>query len=171
MADINPILLIAVMSGVLLAVLFVVGLIPMLVSRRWNKHRAQTVSKWEAEGVTFRRGPVGGQFGGLESMGVSRVVRGIGFVALTDKDLRVTRATAPAAEWRIPLKKMKSVTIQPAFMGHRGKSPFIVVRFVKDGKKDRLGFQVGEFEAWANDVAREAGLAVKNELDHEGGSA
>jgi hypothetical protein len=133
------------------------------ITRRWNRHRAETVSKWEAEGVQFLRDPIGGQFGGLESMGVNRVVRGIGFVALTGHDLRVTRA-APSATWCIPFRQIKSVTLRSAFLGKRGdKIPFIVVRFVKDGQADKLGFQVKDFETWAGDLAQAAGVSLKDQ--------
>ena len=132
------------------------------VSRRWNKHKAATVGQWEAEGIEFVRGPVGGQFGGLESMGAKRVIRGVGFVVMTDKDLRVTRAT-PAATWCVTYKQIKGVTIQPSFLEHQGKTPFIVVRFVKDGQADKLGFLVKGFEEWADDLAEAAGVSLKDQ--------
>ena len=135
------------------------------VSRRWNRHKAATVGKWEAEGLEFIRGPVGGQFGGLESMGANRVIRGIGFVAMTTKDLRVTRAT-PEGAWFVTYKQIKGVIIQRSFLGHTGKkTPLIVVRFVKDGKKDKLGFQVKNFEEWAEDLADAAGVSLKDQRD------
>jgi hypothetical protein len=137
-------------------------LVRYVITFRWNRHKARTVSKWEAEGIEFRRGPRGGQFGGLESMGMKRVIRGIGYVALTGHDLRVTRAV-PSAAWCISYKQIKSVTIQPSFLGEAGKSPFIVVRFVKDGQADKLGFKVKEVEEWAEDLAEAAGVALKDQ--------
>jgi hypothetical protein len=75
--------------------------------------------------------------------------------------LRVTRATPPGA-WCITYKQIKGVTIQPAFMGHTTqKTPFIVVRFVKDGKKDKLGFLVKNYEEWAKNLAETAGVNLK----------
>ena len=68
MSEINPVLLVIggiVVTGIIL-VLF--QLLTHTISRRWNKHKAETVDKWEAEGIEFVRGPSGGQFGGLESM-------------------------------------------------------------------------------------------------------
>lgn len=133
-----------------------------LVARRWNQHKAATVGKWEREGIEFVRGPAGGQFGGLESDGSKRVVRGIGFVVMTETDLRVTRAQPPGI-WCITYKQIKGITIQPAFMGHRAKkTPFIVVRFVKEGQKDKLGFQVNNFETWAEELAEAAGVSVRD---------
>jgi hypothetical protein len=134
------------------------------VSRRWNRHKAATVGKWEIEGLEFIRGPVGGQFGGLESMGANRVIRGIGFVAMTTKDLRVTRAT-PEGVWCVTYKQIKGVTIQPAFLGHKGKTPFIVVRFVKGGKTDKLGFLVKDFETWAEELAKAAEVSLKDQRE------
>jgi hypothetical protein len=137
------------------------GLFKFLVARRWNKHKADTVDKWEAEGIEYVRGPAGGQFGGLESMGEKQIVRGVGFVVMTENDLRVTRATPPGT-WCVTYKQIKGVTIQPAFMGHTTqKTPFIVVRFVKDGQKDKLAFLVKNYVEWAEELAETAGVNLK----------
>ena len=121
----------------------------------------QTLILLKAEGIEFVRGPAGGQFGGLESTGEKRIIRGVGFVVMTRNDLRVTRATPPGT-WCITYKQIKGVTIQPAFMGHTTqKTPFIVVRFVKDGKKDKLGFLVKDFAEWAEELAETAGVNLK----------
>jgi hypothetical protein len=149
---------------IFIIVAFLFWLFNFLVSRRWNRHKAATVGKWEAEELEFIRGPVGGQFGGLESMGANRVVRGIGFVVMTTKDLRVTRAT-PEGVWCVTYKQIKGVTIQPSFLGHKGKTPFIVVRFVKDGKPDKLGFQVKNFEEWAEELAKTADVSIKDQRE------
>ena len=144
MNEINSadIIIIGVIIFVVILVLF--RLLIKNISRSWNRHKAETVDKWEEEGVEFIRGPKGSQFGGLESMGVHKVIRGVGFAAITNKDLRVTRSV-PSEIWSIPLKQIKKITIQPAFMGNRSKkTPFIVVRFKQDGKTDKLGFQVKE---------------------------
>lgn len=138
------------------------GFFRLTVARRWNRHKAETVSRWEAEGVQFVRGPVGGQFGGLESMGAARVVRGIGLVVLTGHDVRVTRAT-PSAAWIIPFRQIKSVLLRPEFLGKTGqKTPFIVVRFVQGGQADRLGFQVKDYMEWAQALADAAGVPLKD---------
>lgn len=135
------------------------------ISRRWNKHKAETVDQWEAEGIQFRQGPVGGQFGGLESMGVKRAITGIGFMALTDKDLRVTRATPPQV-WCISYKQIKGVTLQRTFLGKQSKkTAFIVVRFKQGGKADKLGFQVREAEVWAEELARYARVSLRDERE------
>jgi hypothetical protein len=148
---------------VLIGIVALFWLFRFSVARRWNQHKAETVGRWEAEEVEFVRGPVGGQFAGLESTGVNRVIRGIGFAVMTDKDLRVTRAT-PSGTWCVTYKQIKGITIQPSFLGHTGKkAPIIVVRFVKDGKKDKLGFQVKDFEAWAEDLAEAAGVSLKDQ--------
>ncbi len=147
---------------ILAAVLVIYWLPRLIMARRWNQHKAKTVRQWESDGVEFVRGPVGGQFGGLESMGAKRVVRGIGFAALTDKELRVTRA-APSAEWWVPFKQIKGVTLQPDFLGQTShKVPFIVVRFVKDGQADKLGFKVNDYQAWAKDLAKAAHVSLKS---------
>lgn len=130
-------------------------------TRRWNRHKAETVGKWAAEGVEFVRGPKGCQFGGLESMGIHRMVRGIGFVALTAGDLRVTRSTPPGV-WIINYRQIKKVTIQPAFMGRRSqKTPFVVVRFSQDGQPDKLAFQVDDYRAWAEALAQAARVRLE----------
>ena len=140
---------------------------PLLISRRWKQHKASTVLQWEADGVNFRRGPVGGKFSGLESTKVSRVVPGVGCIALTDKDLRVTRVT-PFGVWIVTYKQIKGVTMRWTFRGNRAKkTPFIIARYVKEGQADRLGFQVNEPEAWAEALAEAAGVTVKYELEEK----
>lgn len=164
METINPVSFIIISALIFLVVAILATVFPRLVSRRWNKHKAETVEKWQAEGIDFLRGPSGGKFGGLESMGVSRVITGIGYVALTAKDLRVTRAT-PSGVWLVTYKQIKSVTIRQTFMGNRSqKTPFIVVRFVKDGQADKLGFQVSDYQLWAADLARVAKVSLKDEV-------
>jgi len=149
--------------GGFVAMLIVLGLVRYFtgaISRRWNRHKAETVEQWAAEGIEFIRGPTGGQFSGLESMGVTRVIAGIGFVALTTNDLRVTRAT-PSAAWCIGYRQIKGVTIQPTFLGQRSKkTPFIVARFTQES--DKIGFQVKDFEEWATALAKAARVRVKD---------
>lgn len=129
----------------------------------WDGHRADTIDKWASDGVVFVRGPVGGQFGGLESDRPKRVVRGIGFILLTRNDLRVTRST-PSASWKLTFNQIKGVTLRQQFLGKQAKeSPFIVVRFVKGGKKDKLAFLVNEWEAWAKQLAQAANVSLRDE--------
>ena len=131
------------------------------ISRNWNRHKAETVSQWEAEGVEFIRGPSGGQFSGLTSLGADKSIKGIGFVALTDKDLRVTRSV-PSEVWITTYKQIKGVAIQPKFLGRQAKKTnFIVVRFVKDGEKDKIGFMVKDVDEWAQDIAQAAKVKLK----------
>ncbi len=165
MSELNSILILMIGPIVLVIVLIAIGFFRLTVGRRWNRHKAETISKWEAEEVPFERGPIGGQFGGLESMGEKGVIRGIGFVVLTDRDLRVTRAT-PSAAWCIPFPQIKSVMLRPSFLGKTtSQTPFIVVRFVKEGQADRLAFQVKEFEEWATDLAEAANVSLKDLRD------
>lgn len=127
------------------------------MAKRWKQHRAATVDAWLAEGVEFTRGPTAIQFGGLESMGGQRVVRGAGLVMLTEKDLRVTCATPTTVWWTLNFKQIKGVTVQRAFLGKTAnKTPFIVVRFKKDGQADKLGFQVKDVDGWATQLAESA---------------
>ncbi|GEM_PF-5416406 len=143
----------------------VVGLVRLMTyrtARSWRKHEAETIGKWRAEGVNFVRGPVGCQFGGLESTGITRVIRGIGLVVLTDNDLRITRA-APLESWCIGFKQIKGITFQAAFLGKKSnKAPFIVIRFNKNGQTDKLAFQVREFKVWADDIAAAARVSLKD---------
>ena len=135
------------------------------LSRNWNKHKQATVDKWQTEGVEFIRGPVGGQFSGLESTGVKRNITGIGLVVMTEKDLRVTRAR-PLGSWIVTYKQIKGVSIRWKFMGEVGKkTPFIVARFVKDGQPDKLGFRVNNYEEWAEALAEAAGVTLKDASD------
>ena len=135
------------------------------LARRWGGHKKVTVDKWQSEGVEFIRGPSGAQFGGLESMGAKRVITGIGLAVMTDKDLRVTRAQ-PVGSWIVTYKQIKGVSICWKFLGEVSKkTPFIVVRFVKDGQPDKLGFRVNDYEAWAEELAEQAGVSLRDLSD------
>jgi hypothetical protein len=145
------------MVGVFFLIRFVSG----TASRQWTRHRAETVDKWAADGVEFRRGPLGARIAGLESMGVSRAVRGVGYAAITTTDLRLTRSV-PAAVYCIPFEQISRITIQPTFLGLRSRTtPFLVVSFEQDGQPDKVGFQVTDFEVWARDLAQAAGIDMK----------
>jgi hypothetical protein len=127
------------------------------VSNRGQAHRAQTVEAWQAEGVEFTLGPTPIQFGGLESMGEKRAVRGAGLVMLTGQDLRVTCSLPTTVWWTLNFRQIKGVTVQWTFLGKTAKkTPFIVVRFKKDGQADKLGFQVKDVDTWAARLAESA---------------
>jgi hypothetical protein len=163
MNEIDPNLVVIGSAVLILTLAVVFQLVTMYISRRWRRHQAATVDRWKAEGVEFIRGPAGGQFGGLESMGLNKLISGVGFVVMTDKDLRVTCSTPYTQEWQISYRQIKGVTIQPAFMGRRSrKTPFIVVRFKKEGQADKLAFQVKDFETWATELAQKAKVSLKD---------
>jgi hypothetical protein len=146
-------------------VVVVIGVVVFrtLVSIRWNRHRAKTVGKWSTEGIEFILGPVGSQFGGFESSG--NVDHSIGLAVMTDKDFRITRA-ATSESWCITYKQIKGVSTRSNYLGYTAKkTPFIVVRFVKDGKKDKLGFQINNYEAWAEELAQAANVTLKDFAD------
>jgi hypothetical protein len=135
------------------------------LGRNWGKHKKATVDKWQADGVEFIRGPSGSQFGGLESMGAKRVITGVGLAVMTKKDLRVTRAQ-PVGSWIVTYKQIKGVSIRWKFLGEVSKkTPFIVVRFVKDGQPDKLGFRINNYEEWAEELAEESGVTLKDLSD------
>ena len=162
MNEFNVFLLVIAVPVIIIVVIILFRLFTNMLTRRWNQHKAETVDKWHAEGVEFVRGPKGVQFGGLESMGINRVTRGVGLAVITAKDLRLTRSV-PSEAWCITFKQIKGVAIQPAFMGKPSKNtPFIVVRFKKDGRADKLGFQVKDFEEWADDLAQAARVRLKD---------
>jgi hypothetical protein len=134
-----------------------------LMARRWRQHKAATVDKWQAAGVKFTRGPVGGQCGGLESRGAAKVASNVGYVALTDQEVRLTRVT-PEGVWCIPFKQIKGVTLQGDFLGQSSrKVPFIVVRFSQDGQTDKLGFKVKDYPVWAKEIAKAARVSLKGQ--------
>jgi len=161
MSDIDFVTVVAFGMLILLGVVLLFRYMSGSLSRRWKAHRADTVDQWAADGVEFELGPVAAQFGGLESMGVAKAVRGVGYAVLTPKDLRVTSATPTTVWWTLNFRQIKGITLKRSFLGKRVKqTPFIVVRFVKDGQADKLGFQVKDFEAWAQKIADKAGVSV-----------
>jgi hypothetical protein len=157
--------LMLVIAGTI-ALVVIVGIFRWITgsaARSWNYHKAETVDKWAAEGVEFVKGPTGSKFGGLESTGHLRVIRGIGYAVLTATDLRITRST-PLEAWSIPFEKIKAVTIQLAFLGEPSKkTPFIVINFeTEKGETDDLGFQVTEYREGAADIAKAAQVELQD---------
>ena len=98
----------------------------------WLRRKKTLVARaWEREGRVFLRRPVGINFSGLESQGMGQI-RGNGFMALTDQDLRITRA-APAAEWRYLHRDIKGVGLEASFLGkRRGRMKVLVITFEQD---------------------------------------
>ncbi len=132
------------------------------ITRHWKKHQAQSVDLWKAEGVEFILGPSGCQFGGLESTGAIRIIQGVGYAALSDQDLRLTRAT-PVAIHIISHKQIKGLTIQPTFLGNKSKKvPYLVIRFKQAGEADKIAFRVKDYEAWVTAIATAAKVRVKD---------
>ena len=155
--------IIVISSSVTLIILLLIIGFPALISRNWKRHQAETVERWAADGITFIKGPVGGKFMGVESIGSNKNTTGIGFIVLTDQDLRVTRAS-PSREWHIPFQQIKGVMLRSKFMDQTSqKTPFIVVRFVEGGHKDKLAFQVNDAVAWASELAQAAGVKLKEQ--------
>lgn len=111
---------------------------------------------WEQEGRIFLQGPTGINFSGLESKGLAQI-RGNGFMALTDQDLRITRAV-PAAEWRIPHRQIKGVTLQSSFLGKRRGMKVLVIAFEQAGQPDRIGIYVRNSATWLEAIANAAEL-------------
>ncbi len=153
-----------------LALVLVVSLFYLFnrtVTRRWQKHRAETIETWEAEGIEFVLGPEGCQFGGLESTGSRKVIRGIGYTVVTSKDLRVTRS-APSEVQHITHKQIKRVQLMDEYLDHQSNTtPFIVVGFKRKGQKDKLGFQVKPYQEWAEKIAQLAGVRLKDSREGE----
>lgn len=161
--NIDGLVLVAAGTVALVVILGIFRWITGSAARSWAYHKAETVDKWAAEGIEFLKGPTGSKFGGLESTGYFRVIRGIGLTVLTPTDLRVTRSS-PSDAWCIPFERINAVTIQSAYLGQPSKkTPFIVVNFETDeGESDDLGFQIPDHEAWAEAIAEAAGVDVQN---------
>lgn len=145
----------------LIGSILVVTLLPLAVVFGlliwWLRRKKVAVTRqWEQEGVIFRRGPEAANFSGLESKGPAQV-RGNGFIALTEQDLRVTRVLPPA-EWHIPFPQIKTVTLEPSFLGKRRTSQVLVISFESDGQPDRLGVYVSDGPAWVEAISNAAGL-------------
>lgn len=156
-------LLAMLISTVILVVVVVaVGTASRRLGRNWNKHRADTIDKWNEEGVEYTMEPVVCQFGGLDSVGEARQLRGAGYAALTTKDLRVTRVV-PSESWILNYKQIKGITLARHFKGKVvNKTPFIVVKFSKEGQADKLAFQVKDVETWAKALAAATGVKITN---------
>ena len=153
---------------IILVVLIGAILVPRLMARRWKQHERLTVDVWKKEGISFRRGPVGGKLAGVESRSGLRQQMSIGYLAMTEKDLRLTRLH-PFGVWIITYRQIKGIELKKTFIGNRAKTvPFVIVRFVQDGQADKIGFQVNDFEAWANDLAEAANVKVKDGVNDNG---
>ncbi len=143
--------------GFILAVSMVLLVIILGLVIWWLRRKKGAITRqWEREGILFLRGPAGANFSGLESKGMGQI-RGNGFMALTNEDLRVTRAV-PAAEWRIPHQYIKQVSLEPSFLGKQRGTPVLVVTFEADGQIDRLGVYVRDGAGWVEAITNVAGV-------------
>ncbi len=150
----SPVLL----TGLILAVTLLSLLIIFSLVIWWLRRKKATITReWEREGVVFLLGPAGINFSGIESKGMGQI-RGNGFMALTQHDLRITRAV-PAAEWRIPHNQIKQVSLESSFLGkRRGMMKVLVVTFEQAGQSDRVGVYVRDSNAWVEAIVKAAGL-------------
>lgn len=71
MIEINITTIVIVSTLIFIIILVLFRLFTNNISRTWNRHKAETVDKWEEEGLEFICGPKAAQFGGLESMGIT----------------------------------------------------------------------------------------------------
>jgi hypothetical protein len=157
--DFDPVNLL-LLTGLVLAVPLLLVIVILAGVVAWLRHqKQQVINRWEQEGRVFLNRPVGINFSGQESRGMAQI-RGNGFMALTDQDLRIMRA-GPPAEWRISHHQIKEVTLEPAFLGKRRGMRVLVVTFEQAGQRDRLGVYVRAAAAWKEDIARAAGLDSK----------
>ncbi|GAB4448038.1 MAG: hypothetical protein Kow0031_30580 [Anaerolineae bacterium] len=158
--------LITVISMVLLLLIFGgVRWFSGSLTRRWNRHKQETVEQWAAEGVSFALGPTAIKFSGVESLG-SRSPNGVGYALLTDTDLRVTCALPSTQAWIVTFRQIKGVALKYRFLGKSAKTdPFVVVRFTKDAETDRLAFQLKGAAPWAEQLAQAARVTLKEGRD------
>lgn len=128
----------------------------------WWLHRVkeETTRRWTQEEVRFLRGPEFINLSGIESRGIFQI-RGNGFMALTDRDLRITRAV-PAAEWRIPHWQLKRASLESSFLLKWTWRKVLVVAFEQEGRQDRIGIYVRGGAAWAEEINRVAGGKIAN---------
>lgn len=153
----------------LVGLILAVTLVPLalffgLVIWWLRRKKAAVTRQWEREGVVFLRGPVGSNFSGLESQGLMQI-RGNGFIALTRHDLRITRALPPA-EWRIPHRQIKGVSLESSFLSKGRIMKVLVVTFEETGRQDRIGVYVRDGVGWAEAIAHAARLPVDQSSHH-----
>jgi len=149
----NPLIL----MGLIVAITFFLLIVVLAAVLGWlRRQKQQVIGRWEQEGRVFLNRPAGINFSGQESRGMTQI-RGNGFMALTDQDLRLRRAIPPA-EWRIPHHQIKHVALEPSFLGKRRGMKVLVITFEQNGQQDRLGLYVRQAAAWGEDIARAAGL-------------
>ena len=139
----------AIICGVLAIIALVLGIVIW-----WLRRKGKSVAReWEREGRLFLQGPVGINFSGIGSKGMGQV-RGNGFMALTDKDLRITRAV-PSTEWRLLHRNIKGVSLETSFLGkRRGRMQVLVIDFDQNDQPDRIGVYVRNSGDWMEEIVR-----------------
>jgi len=153
MTVVSIILMVTLIIGsTLLLVGFVFGVVVWWLRRQ----RLQMARQWEHEGRILLRGPAHANVSGLESKGMTQI-RGNGFIALTDQDLRVNRAVL-ATEWRIVHHDIKQVSLEAAFLGKWKGMKVMVITFETEGRLDRLGLYVRDSQTWVEAISQAADL-------------
>ncbi len=149
------ILVIAIVAFVLVLTFTILAIIFGFIFWWLRREKEETTRRWTQDEVRFLRGPAFINFSGIESRGALQI-RGNGFMALTDRDLRITRAI-PAAEWRIPHEQITRASLESAFLLRWKWRKVLVITFEQEGRQDRIGLYVRDEATWAEEINRVAG--------------
>ena len=121
----------------------------------------EVTAQWQVAGVQIVKGPATGNYRGHLSAAVP--VKGVGVLALTDRDLRFVRLK-PRQEFVIPLAHITHLVVKRVWKGsYRGGLPVIGVYFDDGVQADAMGVIVARQDqpAWIDAITQAAGVEVK----------
>jgi hypothetical protein len=157
----SPLGIVLLSVGILgLVIVFYIGL-SLVVARMLRRQIAETTADWQAAGVQIVKGPATGNYRGHLSAAVP--VKGVGVLALTDRDLRFVRLK-PRQEFVIPLAHITHLVVKRVWKGsYRGGLPVIGVYFDDGVQADAMGVIVARQDqpAWIDAITQAAGVEVK----------
>ncbi len=156
----SPLGIVALSIGIVgLVVVFYVGVSLWLV-HSLKRQTAEFTANWQAAGLQIVKGPTNANYRGHLS---TASVKGLGVLALTDRDLRFMRLM-PRQEFVIPLEQITHLEIKRVWKGSaRGGLPVIGVHFNDGAQSDALGVIVArqDHSAWIDAITQAAGVETK----------
>jgi hypothetical protein len=158
----SPFGIVLLSVGILGFVVLLYVVLSLVTARMVRQKITEMTAHWQAAGVQIVKGPVAGNYRGHLSIAVP--VKGLGVLALTDRDLRFVRLK-PQQEFVIPLEQITHLVVKRFWKGsYRGGSPVIGVFFHDGVQSDAMGVIVArqDHAAWIDAITQAAGVEVKD---------
>lgn len=157
----SPLGIVALSIGIVGLVVVFYVVLSLWLAHSVKRQTAEFTANWQAAGLQIVKGPANANYRG--HLSVAMPVKGLGVLALTERDLRFMRLM-PRQEFVIPLEQITHLEIKRVWKGSsRGGLPVIGVYFSDGALSDAMGVIVARQDqpAWTDAIAQAAGVEVK----------